>query len=75
MRGLGEIKMVKEKKKENKKFEVIGVLKKRGPGHKFTKTVFASTENYAKEKVYALIGSKHKLKRRNVVIKEVKIVK
>lgn len=55
------------------KYEVKGYFKMGRTSHqKFTKQVEAENEEFAKEKIYSIIGSKHRVKRRNIEIKEIK---
>ncbi len=54
-----------------KKFEITGEMKK----EKFVKKINAETEKRAIEKTFALIGSAHKIKQREMKIIEVKEVK
>ncbi len=51
-------------------FRVSGTMK----GDKFNIDVSAIDENHAIEKVYANIGSKHGIKRREIKIKNVKTI-
>ena len=60
--------------KKLKKFEVKGTFMEKRAEKKFTKTVIAYNENTARENVYSLFGSNHKLKRRQIFIKELKEV-
>jgi len=55
-------------------FDVIGTIKLGKEQRKFTKTVDATTENAAKEKAYALLGSQNGAKRNSIKIQEVKRV-
>ncbi|MDL2261563.1 50S ribosomal protein L18a [Methanimicrococcus sp. OttesenSCG-928-J09] len=41
---------------------------------KFTKTIESENEKNALEKVYSLMGSKHGLKRRSIVVESIKEV-
>ena len=56
------------------KFEIAGRFKTPEGWQPFKKVVDASTERFAIEKVYSLIGSNHKVKRHLVRINEVKQV-
>ena len=69
--------MAEKKKKELKEinYEIVGTFIEKGSEKKFTKQVKGFNENTAKENLYALMGSKHKLKRRTIKINEVKSVK
>lgn len=55
-------------------FEVTGTYLEAKNMKKFTKRVDAFNEKYAMEKIMSLIGSKHKTKRKNIKITEVKKV-
>jgi len=57
---------------KEKTFEITGTHKEKGKTNKFNKTITASTENFAIEKLLSQIGSKHGAKRRNIVINEMK---
>ena len=57
------------------KYSVSGDMKLGSEKRKFVKTVEAKSENDAREKVYALIGSLNGLQRSMVNIKEVKEAK
>jgi len=46
----------------------------RSKGQKFEKIIEARSEVDAEEKIYSLIGSKHKVKRRNIDIKSIRNV-
>jgi len=56
---------------EEKTFTISGTYQDRGEMKKFSKEVSAQNENYAREKTFSLIGSKHKVKRNAIAIKEV----
>ncbi|MHC1566532.1 MAG: 50S ribosomal protein L18Ae [Candidatus Syntropharchaeia archaeon] len=56
------------------KFQVKGEFKAGKNWEKFTKEVDAHNEKFAIEKIYSTIGSKHRLKRNMIKIKEVKEV-
>ena len=53
-------------------FEVQGEIKEKDGKKKFTKKVKAESHGFASEKVMCLMGSKHKIKRRDIVLNEVK---
>ena len=55
-----------------KVFEIVGEYKKKGEIKKFTAKTKAQTHKYASDKAMCLIGSRHKVKRRDIVLKEVK---
>ena len=61
--------------KKEKIFEVQGKFKQKNENKKFTKKVSAISEKMALEKTMALLGSHHKLKRRNIFIEEIKEAK
>ena len=54
------------------KFVSKGIYYKKGEEHKFQKTLTAKNQKEAQEKVYAEFGSKNKLKRRAIIINEIK---
>ncbi|PTD94039.1 50S ribosomal protein L18a [archaeon SCG-AAA382B04] len=55
------------------KFEIKGYFKMGKTSHqKFRKEVEAKNKEFAKEKVYSIIGSKHRVKRRDIEIKDIK---
>ena len=56
----------------SKKFLVAGTFKDRHDFHKFSKEIAAWNEKLAKDKVYSLLGSNHKIKRQHINIEEVK---
>ncbi|MBS3057182.1 MAG: 50S ribosomal protein L18a [Candidatus Diapherotrites archaeon] len=55
---------------EEKKYEFSGKYFERGEGKKFTKSISALNEARAKDLLYSLMGSKHKLRRHNITIEE-----
>ncbi len=56
-----------------KAFRVTGVMYfEDGRWQKFTKDVVAENEARASEKVLSILGSKHRLKRRQIAIREVR---
>lgn len=57
---------------ETKKYFVKGSYIKKGFVKIFTKEIYATSEKRALDKVYSLIGSNHKVKRREINIHEVK---
>ena len=57
-----------------KNFEIMGIFLVKGKEHKFSKKLSALNEGLAAERIYTLMGSKHKLKRRNIQISEIKEV-
>ncbi|AMM53348.1 50S ribosomal protein L18Ae [Pyrococcus kukulkanii] len=58
-----------------KVFRVLGYFEKNGKKFKFTKEYRAVKEEHVKELVYSDIGSKHKVKRNKIYIKEIKEIK
>ncbi|AFK22171.1 50S ribosomal protein L18Ae [Pyrococcus sp. ST04] len=58
-----------------KVFRVLGYFEKGGKKFKFTKEYRAVKEEHVKELVYSEIGSKHKVKRNKIFIKEIKEIK
>ncbi|MFH1545150.1 MAG: 50S ribosomal protein L18Ae [archaeon] len=67
--------MKKEKELKKKVFEAKGKLVKKDFERSFSKKVSAFNERNARELVFSLFGSKNKLKRRNILINELKEVK
>ncbi len=55
-------------------FEIKGEFAQKGKKRKFTKKVKAESHRFAAEKVMCLIGSEHKVRRRHIVLSEVKEV-
>ena len=53
---------------ENKRFEVKGTFNTGDAWHPYTKVILAPNEVQAKERTLAVIGSKHRLKRRYITI-------
>ena len=61
--------------REVKVFRIKGLMKYRtGDVQPFTIEVTALSEEQALEKVYSLLGSRHKLKRRNIKIQSIEEV-
>jgi len=61
--------------REVKVFRIRGLMKYRtGDVQPFTIEVTALSEGQALEKVYSLLGSRHKLKRRNIKIQSIEEV-
>ena len=54
------------------RFEVKGVFRIKGKLFKFSKQVEAGNENRAKEIIFSLFGSRHRVKRRHIEIEEIK---
>ncbi|MCC7570420.1 hypothetical protein KO465_03680 [Candidatus Micrarchaeota archaeon] len=57
------------------KYEVSGDIKMGIKSRKFNFNVEANSEGHAKTKTYAHFGAKNKLKKGNVVVKNIKEVK
>ncbi len=57
---------------EEKKYEFSGKYFEGGEEKKFTKSLSALNEARARELLYALMGSKHRLRRRNITIEDCK---
>ena len=53
------------------RFEMKGVFRKKGAERKFSKEVIAGSERLAREKLFGLLGSEHKLQRRFIRIDEI----
>jgi large subunit ribosomal protein LX len=58
----------------DQKFEVKGTFKMGEDWMPYTKVIAAPNENQAKERTFAVIGSKHNLKRRYIKVDAVKAV-
>lgn len=59
---------------ENQMFEVVGACKINNEWKPYRKVISAPNENQAKEKIFADIGSKHRLKRSYISIESVNVV-
>ncbi|MDV2480542.1 50S ribosomal protein L18a [Methanoculleus sp. Wushi-C6] len=59
---------------ENQMFEVVGACKINDTWKPYRKVIGAPNENQAKERVLAVIGSKHRLKRNYITIETVNVV-
>lgn len=59
---------------EELKFEVKGTFRMGEDWMPYTKVIVAPNENQAKERTFAVIGSKHNLKRRYIKVDAVKAV-
>ncbi|MCM2466462.1 50S ribosomal protein L18Ae [Methanoculleus oceani] len=59
---------------ENQTFEIIGACKINNKWKPYRKVIGAPNENQAKEKIFADIGSKHRLKRSYITIESVNVV-
>lgn len=54
-------------------YEIKGKFKMgRNKNQKFSKEVEAKNKEFAKEKIYSILGSKHRVKRRDIEIWEIK---
>ena len=60
---------------EEKVFLVEGEILEKGLKKPFSKRVSAKTSSFASEKVVCLFGSKNKIKRNRIFLKEIKEVK
>ena len=58
----------------NQMFEVVGACKINNEWKPYRKVISAPNENQAKEKIFADIGSKHRLKRSYISIESVNVV-
>ena len=58
----------------DQKFEVTGEFRDGGEWRPFTKVVGAPNETQAIERIYAIIGSKHRLKRNYITINGVTLI-
>jgi large subunit ribosomal protein LX len=56
---------------ENKRFEVKGTFNTGDEWHPYTKVILAPNEVQAKERTLAVIGSKHRLKRRYITVNSI----
>ncbi|MCE5338721.1 MULTISPECIES: 50S ribosomal protein L18Ae [unclassified Methanoculleus] len=59
---------------ENQTFEVVGACKINNEWKPYRKVIGAPNENQARERVFADIGSKHRLKRSYITIETVNVV-
>lgn len=59
---------------ENRKFEVKGTFMIGDEWHPYTKVIAAPNEVQAKERTFAVMGSKHGLKRRYITVSTVTAV-
>jgi large subunit ribosomal protein LX len=57
---------------ENRQFEVKGTFSIGGEWHPYTKVIEAPNETQALERTFAVIGSKHRLKRRYITVNDIK---
>jgi large subunit ribosomal protein LX len=58
----------------DQKYEVTGEFREGGEWRPYTKTVDAPNEQQAIERIYNLIGSKHRLKRNYITINGVTLI-
>ena len=58
----------KEKRKALHEYDAAGTMMEAGQAKKFTRSFQAYNEAHAKEILYALLGSGHRVKRRHIVI-------
>ena len=59
---------------ENQTFEVVGTCMIKNEWKPYRKVVVAPNENQARERIFADIGSKHRLKRSYITIESVNVV-
>jgi large subunit ribosomal protein LX len=59
---------------ENKTFEVKGTFKIRDEWLPYAKVIAAPNETQAQERTFALMGSKHRLKRRYIKVQAVNVI-
>ncbi|WP_292364696.1 MULTISPECIES: 50S ribosomal protein L18Ae [unclassified Methanoculleus] len=59
---------------ENQTFEVVGACRINNEWKPYRKVISAPNENQAKERTFADIGSKHRLKRSYITIESVNVV-
>lgn len=57
------------------KYTAKGEYTKSGTTDKFTKEIDAKSEKLAREKLYAELGGKQGIIRRNIIVKEIKVNK
>jgi len=57
--------------KELKKFQIVGRYRKNKKYYDISQIITAQTKKYAIEKLYSLIGSRHRVKRNEIEILEV----
>lgn len=58
---------------DEKQFEVKGTFKIGDEWHPYTKIVTAPNEAQAQERTFAVIGSKHRLKRRYITVNTIRV--
>jgi len=59
---------------EEKQFEVKGTFKIGEEWHPYTKIITAPNETQAQERTFAVIGSKHRLKRRYITVNAISVL-
>ena len=59
---------------ENQTFEVVGACKIKNEWKPYRRVISAPNEDQARERVFADIGSKHRLKRSYITIESVNVV-
>jgi large subunit ribosomal protein LX len=59
---------------ENSRYEVKGMFMIGREWHPYTKVIEAPNETQARERTFAVIGSKHSLKRRYITINVVNVL-
>ncbi len=59
----------------SKIWRASGAYKKKKRNFIFTRELFAEKESHAREKVLSELGSRHRVKRREIEIKEIKEIK
>ena len=59
---------------EEKQFEVKGTFKIGEEWHPYTKIISSPNEVQAKERTFAVIGSKHRLKRRYITVNAISVI-
>lgn len=58
---------------DEKQFEVKGTFKIDDEWHPYTKIITAPNEAQAQERTFAVIGSKHRLKRRYITVNTIRV--
>jgi len=56
-------------------YEANGTCMRGGKTEKYSKKVSAPNEKLAKEKIYSLLGSEHKVGRAHITIETLKVIK
>ncbi|RPJ52144.1 MAG: 50S ribosomal protein L18a [Methanobacteriota archaeon] len=57
----------------DKSFEIVGTFKIDDEWKPYTKVIEADSERHAVERIYTIIGSKHRLKRSYIKVDAVKV--